>query len=107
MQQFMAAHCSTTKYLFQVKKCLNPECLYCTNHPVRLPLQHFKELSYVPLPLLHGEKYAKSTDMYGKAVDESDSPSTIPASHNEEIDKRRKAFLVSNLVPKLEFYDMQ
>ena len=98
IRQFMAAHCSTTKYLFQLKKCLNPDCLYCTNHPVRLPMQHFKLLSFVPLPLRSGEKYARFADMYGKAVDESDCPSTKPASRNEEVDKRRKAILVSSKV---------
>ena len=53
----MESHCSTTKYLFQVKKCLSENCLYCTSHPVRLPMDQFKKLSFVPLPLLDGEKY--------------------------------------------------
>jgi len=61
-------------------------------------LQHIKEISYVPLPLVSGEKYAKFADMYGKPVDESDCPSTKPASHNEENDRRRKAMLVSGKV---------
>jgi len=48
IQQFMAFHCSITKYLIQVKKCLSENCLYCTSHPVRLPMEHFKQLSFIP-----------------------------------------------------------
>jgi len=62
IQQFMESHCSITKYLFQVKKCLSENCLYCTNHPVRLPMDQFKKLSYIPLPLLDGEKYSPFAD---------------------------------------------
>ena len=98
IQQFMASHCSITKYLFQVKKCLSENCLYCTSHPVRLPMEHFKQLSFVPLPLLDGEKYSPFADLYGKDVDESDCPSTKPASQGAEADNRRKAILVSSKV---------
>lgn len=58
-------------------------------------MQHFKELLFVPLPLVRCENYAKFADLYGKAVDERDCPSMQPASHSDEVDKRRKAFLVS------------
>ena len=95
IQQFMDTHCSVTKYLFQVKKCLSQDCVYCSNHPVRLPMEHFKKLSFVPLPLLHDENYAKFSALYGKTVDEKDCPSTKPVSFAAEVDKKRKAILVS------------
>ena len=34
LQTFMKNHCYSSQYLFQVRKCLNPSCLYCSQHPV-------------------------------------------------------------------------
>ena len=30
LQKFIEKHCFCSKYLFQVKKCLDPSCFYCT-----------------------------------------------------------------------------
>ena len=99
LQTFIATHCSSTAYLFQVKKCLDPRCGYCRFHPVRMPVEDFQKISFVPLPLITvGEKYADFKDLYGKAVDERDRPSSKPASPGEEVDKKRKDIIVSSKV---------
>lgn len=37
-------------------KCTDKSCHYCTEHPVRLPLEVFHELSFLPLPQLDHTK---------------------------------------------------
>ena len=61
-------------------------------------MEHFKQLSFVPLPLLNGEKYSSFADLYGKDVDERDCPSSKPAPQGAEADNRRKSILVSSKV---------
>ena len=60
LRKFMSRHCSSTAYLFQVRKCLDPTCYYCLEFPVRMPKEEF------------GYKYAEFKDLYGKPVDEKD-----------------------------------
>ena len=40
LHDFMKKHCHWTPYVFQVKKCLNADCSYCTQHPIHLPVLH-------------------------------------------------------------------
>ena len=61
-------------------------------------MEHFKQLSFVPLPLLNGEKYLSFADLYRKDVDERDCPSSKPAPQGAEADNRRKFILVSSKV---------
>ena len=61
-------------------------------------MEHFKQLSFVPLLLLNGEKYSSFVDLYGKDVDERDCPSSKPAPQGVEADNRRKSILVSSKV---------
>ena len=61
-------------------------------------MEQFKRLSFVPLPLLDGEKYSPFADLYGLNVDERDCPSIKPASQGAEADNRRKAILVNSKV---------
>lgn len=53
LQAFMSTHCSSTHYLFQIKKCGMESCQYCLHHPVRLPPSVFELLKFVPLPLMN------------------------------------------------------
>jgi hypothetical protein len=64
-----------------------------------MPKEEYQKLSFVPLPLIvEGDKYAEFKDLYGKCVDEKDRPSSKPASHGEEVDKKRKDIIVSSKV---------
>lgn len=75
--KFMESHCSSTMYMFQVKKCMDLSCYYCIQHPVKMPMEEFKKLSFIPLPLMmeDGQKYKEFKDLYEKKPDESDRPS--------------------------------
>ena len=64
-----------------------------------MPKEKFQKLSFVPLPLIaEGDKYAEFNELYGKGVDEKDRPSSKPASHSEEVDRKRKEIIVSSNV---------
>ena len=102
LRKFMGSHCNFTAYLFQVQKCLDPECYYCSQHPVRMPMDDFQKLSFVPLPLMaDNDKHSEFIDLYGKGVDERDRPSSKPSSPAEEIDKKRKDLFVSSKVRRV------
>ena len=61
-------------------------------------MEHFKQLPFVPLPLLNGEKYLSFANLYGKDVDKIDCPSSKPAPQGAEADNRRKSILVSSKI---------
>ena len=99
LRKFMSRHCSSTAYLFQVKKCLDPTCYYCVEYPIQMPKEEFQKLSFVLLPLIvDGDRYAEFKDLYGKDVDEKDRPSIKPSSHGEEVDKKRKDIITSSKI---------
>ena len=102
LQAFMDAHCNSTHYLFQVKKCGKESCSYCCQHPVRLPQSEFERLSFVPLPLLNATKdhYKKFEELYGKVPSEVDRPSLTPTATSDakEADKENRKLLVASKV---------
>ena len=52
LQSFIKVHCHTSAYAFQVKKCLSDVCFYRQENPIRLLIEDFKKLHFLPLPLL-------------------------------------------------------
>ena len=63
LQSFFEKHCHSSDYVFQIKKCTDESRYYCAEHPIRLPVEVFHELSFLPLPLLdhtkeHCQKFA-------------------------------------------------
>ena len=64
LQEFMKNHCYQSPYLFQVKKCLDPTCFYCKEHPVRIPRDQFSLVHFLPLPLLDSSKVKYQTFVY-------------------------------------------
>lgn len=51
-QAFMESHSHRTCSAVQLRKCALNTCVYCSNHPVRMPLEEFNSLCYLPLPIL-------------------------------------------------------
>ena len=47
LQVFMKAHCSSTHYLFQVKKCGEDSCSHCGAHLIRLPESELKDIQFL------------------------------------------------------------
>jgi hypothetical protein len=100
LQAFMKTHCILTRYLFQVKKCREESCLYCTTHPVRLPQDQFEQLNWLPLPLMDASKehYKKFEELYGQLPSEVDRPSlssTSVCSEAKIMDRENKKLLVA------------
>ena len=63
---------------FQIKKCTEPACWYCTLNPPRLPPEVFQDLHFIPDPVRSiGDptKYASLQEVYGKQTDDSERPS--------------------------------
>lgn len=56
LKQFMDKHCNISQYVFQVKKCKDESCFYCTGYTVRMPKEVFNSLSFLPLPRLDSTK---------------------------------------------------
>ena len=102
LQKFMKNHCHSSSYVFQVKKCMEPACFYCNQHPIRLPVEKFLELNYLPLPLLDASKehYQKFGDVFGKPISTADQPSlvAVPTEEQKKTDKDRKSLLVATKV---------
>ena len=59
--EFFITHCKKKKYYLHFSKCLDPNCNYCSNHPIKnqAALNCLKFLdSQLPVPLLLEEFYA-------------------------------------------------
>lgn len=55
--EFNEKHCQSTCYGFQVKRCKDSECPFCSNmQPIRLPEEIFDALSFIPDPVLDSLK---------------------------------------------------
>ena len=52
LHSFFSKHCHCSHYVFQIRKCTDGSCYYCSEHPPRLPKEVFEKLSFLPLPLL-------------------------------------------------------
>ena len=100
LQAFMAKHCHSTHYLFQIKKCTEESCFHCGAHPICLS-EMFQDIHFVPLPLLDASKnhYKKFEEMYGQLPSEADRPSiTSATSEAKAIDKENKKLLIASKV---------
>ena len=99
LQEFLSIHAHSSQYVYQLKKCRNPDCEYCQEHPVRTPEGIFTNLSFLPLPRLDSRKdhYQEFSSVFGKPLSEENRPSLSQnfSSEGSRIDKERKAILVS------------
>ena len=78
---------------FQVKKCNEPDCWYCTLCPPRLPPDVLEGLFFLPDPVAEGASYKSFQATYGHPT--VDAP---PMKKSEGVptdaDKKRKGLLV-------------
>ena len=99
LQSFIKVHCHTSAYAFQVKKCLSDVCFYCQENPIRLPIEDFKKLHFLPLPLLDvtKEHYCPFGELCGTLPSDKDQPSKVvgPSEEQKEVDKTRKSLLTA------------
>jgi hypothetical protein len=83
---------------FQIKKC-NPEdvdgCPYCNLCPPRLPEDLYKDLHFLPDPVLHEGRYKSFEETYGTLTDDRDRPSRKATPEATDRDKKFKSLLVS------------
>ena len=95
---FVEEHCLSTSYLFQIKKCGQDECGFCT--PIRLPRAVFDDLHFIPAPLLDSSKehFQKFESLYGTKPSEKDKPSLKFSLESSDEDKNHKSILVAQKV---------
>ena len=102
LQSFMKAHCHLSAYAFQVKKCCDNTCYYCSKHQIWLSHEDFKSLHFLPWPLLHPTNkghYHPFSDVYGQLPSSLDQPSLkVTKEKHNEIDHQRKSLLVAGKV---------
>ena len=95
----MKAHSHVSTYAFQLRKCTLDTCAYCTSHPVRMPLEQFSSLCYLPLPILDssGQHFKHFKEVYGQLPSEQDKPSlgSTKNSDSDEFDKANRKILSS------------
>ena len=91
----MKTHCHASAYAFQIEKCLSDTCFYCKENPVRLLIDEFKKLHFLPLPLL--DTTSLFEEVYGRPPSDIDQPTKVhgPCEDKKQIDKNRKSFLVA------------
>ena len=98
LKKFLDTHCNSSHYVFQIRKCLDPSCYYCVQHPVRMDLEKFKELSLLPLPLLDTTKehYRPFEELNGSEPTEKDRPSLQQSGDPEAVEADTKHKLLFN-----------
>lgn len=71
-QNFTDAHSHRSTYAYQGCKCSLHTCAYCSSHPVRMPLEEFNSLCYLPLPILDasGQHFKPLKEVYGQLPSE-------------------------------------
>ena len=98
-QKFMKVHSHKSTYLYQLRKCTLDTCVYCSSHPVRIPLEEFDSLCYLPLPRLDasGNHFQPFNEVLGQLPTESDRPSLDSTKNddNDEYDKTNRRLLSS------------
>ena len=50
LKNFMAKHCDAKRYSFQIWKCTEQTCAYCSINPLRMPNEVFKSLHFCHIP---------------------------------------------------------
>ena len=99
-QAFLTANCSSSHYLFQIKKCGKDTCSFCSRHPIRLPPSEFEKFKFVPLLLLNLTKdhYKSYSELYGQPPSEADRPSSVVTSDAKAADIENKKLLIASKV---------
>ena len=98
---FIETHCKSSCYAFQIKKCRDDTCPFCSVlQPIRLPAEIFNQLSFLPDPELDisKEHYKTFNTLYGTETTEKDQPSLHFSLQATEKDKNNKELLVSERV---------
>lgn len=89
----------TLDHKFQLKKCKDACCSYCTINPPRLPHDVFEQLSFLPDPVLGCDgRFKPFTEVYGTETSDSDRPSLHKKPELTERDKKFKTMLVAGLL---------
>ena len=96
LRVFMRQHCRVRQYTYQIKKCTEEDCTYCTVlHPPRLPEAVFKDLHFLPDPCLDANKeYCSFDQVYGTDTTDQGRPSATSKTQASEADKSHKKLLV-------------
>jgi len=76
LKRFLDTHTIQHHYIFQIKKCAQPDCEFGCREPV-LPVDIFSKLSWLPDPVYSStsNKYLPYQDVYGRQPTEKDRPS--------------------------------
>lgn len=75
----------------QIKKCLKPECNYCSKHPPRM--SDFENVSFLPDAVISDGVYKDFEALYGTETTDSCRPSLKSTPHPTEKDKEHKNIL--------------
>ncbi|XP_041376463.1 uncharacterized protein LOC121388971 isoform X2 [Gigantopelta aegis] len=85
--EFMTKHCRIRHYTFQILKCTDADCTYCTALcPPRLPEEVFRSLNFLPDPCVDMNKEYKTFDqLYSTSTTDQGRPSVISRMQAKKI----------------------
>ena len=101
LNSFINTHCKSSCYSFQIKKCTNDVCFYCSVlQPPRLDTEVFNSLQFLPDPMLDATKehYQSFHNLYGNETSEKDRPSLASDKITSETDAQNKSLLVTQKI---------
>ena len=92
LSDFIKAHCHASHYAFQIKKCTNQDCFYCSDNSIRMPSNEFEKLSFVPLPLLDATKehYRPFLELYGTMPEDKRPSLQLGQSDAQDADRSHR-----------------
>ncbi|KAK3097052.1 hypothetical protein FSP39_005923 [Pinctada imbricata] len=95
LKDFIQKHCRERQYTFQVKKCQEDDCWYCTLNPPKLQAD---EVHWLPDPTLdeNREEFLPFATLFGKETTDKDRPSS--GGDSSEEDKKNRSILVAGKV---------
>ena len=94
-QKYFQRHCLASTYAFQVKKCEDLDCAFCTAHSIRMSRLDFSTLDFLTFPMLDSSKehFKDFLPSYGTVTSEKDRPSSNLMMATTEEDTKNKSLL--------------
>lgn len=95
---FVKQHCKCSHYSFQVKKCLDTTCSYCSQNPPLMP--DFESVYFLPdpIPTTDGTHYLSFEELYGQSTCDKHRPSLLAQGADKIADSEHRQLLVAGRV---------
>ena len=99
LKDFMAKHCDAKRYSFQIRKCSEETCAYCSINLLPVPNEVFNSLHFFPYALLDpsSQKYKTFDQTYGKGRTDTNRPALTSKPGKPKADLKNHNLLVAGV----------